>query len=137
MIDEADKSSEEEKQTITETVEDNQKFCENISSVQKEEQPAHQNENKPSMENRGRSKHSALTSTRTLSKDRFSSKENTNFSKENVNDISEEKFIFKAKPMPEFTLKELKRSSSNLTIPNPPRITPFKKSTDNISKNKF
>ena len=130
MIDEADKSSEEEKQTITETVEDNQKFCENISSVQKEEQPAHQNENKPSMENRGRSKHSALTSTRTLSKDRFSSKEN-------VNDISEEKFIFKAKPMPEFTLKELKRSSSNLTIPNPPRITPFKKSTDNISKNKF
>jgi hypothetical protein len=39
----------------------------------------------------------------------------------------EEKYVFKARPMPEFNVKEVKRSTSNLTIPNPPKLSCGKK----------
>jgi hypothetical protein len=70
-----------------------------------------------------------LNSSRPVSKDRFSCKENM-LQKEKSSSDQEEKFVFKARPMPEFTLKEVKRSTCNLTIPNPPKLTTTKKSLD-------
>lgn len=90
---------------------------------------------KPASLQRGRNPISNLKLNRSKSIERTSStKENLaplNFLQEKSKEEKDEKFVFKARPMPEFGLKEVKRSTNNLTIPNPPKLsTTVKKSLD-------
>jgi|APDOM4702015159_1054818.scaffolds.fasta_scaffold27849_2 hypothetical protein len=50
-------------------------------------------------------------------------KRNSSICKEN-----EEKYVFKARAIPDYTVKEVKLSTKYLTIPNPPKLSCLKKS---------
>lgn len=43
------------------------------------------------------------------------------------NKQKQDNYVFKARPMPDYPSLELKLSTSNLTIPNPPKLTSFRK----------
>ena len=43
------------------------------------------------------------------------------------NKQKQDNYVFKARPMPEYPSLELKLSTTNLTIPNPPKLTSFRK----------
>lgn len=66
-----------------------------------------------------------LHEARSNSKKIKSYENSVNESKENIN---KKNHVFKAKPMPDFKLQEVKRSNNNLTIPNPPKLSNFQKS---------
>ena len=74
-----------------------------------------------------------LHKARSISKDR---KSNENFIKKSKNskNNSKENHVFKAKPMPNFTLKELKKISINLTCKNPLKSTDISKSDKNLKE---
>jgi hypothetical protein len=43
---------------------------------------------------------------------------------------SEEKYVFKARAIPDYTVKEVKLSTKYLTIPNPPKLSCLKKASE-------
>ena len=76
---------------------------------------------------RGRMTITSLYSDKKISKEkniikRESKKRNNSFSNEN-----EEKYVFKAREIPEFRVKPVKLSTKYLTIPNPPKLSCLKK----------
>ena len=75
-----------------------------------------------------RNKITNLHIARSISKNRKSNEKLFKDPAANQNDSGKENHVFKAKPMPDFKLKEVKRSTNNLTIPNPPKLSNFQKS---------
>lgn len=76
---------------------------------------------------RGRMTITSLYSDKRISKEKNiikkeSKKRNNSFSSEN-----EEKYVFRAREIPEFRVKQIKLSTKYLTIPNPPKLSCLKK----------